>query len=153
MNEKPPPDPADHAEDFSRRYARELEIASGQVMIDLGLSAYQMGARDPDRNSEHHTFFPGERSGGSISPAGQVTLDSAVMDPLALDGPYGGEAGALWRKSRLRDRMQAIIAHEMAEHEHDDHELALIAAPDTTLAIGRGARELLRRMENGWKWR
>ena len=72
---------------------------------------------------------------------------------LALDGPYGGEAGALWRKSRLRDRMQAIIAHEMAEHEHDDHELALIAAPDTTLAIGRGARELLRRMENGWKWR
>ena len=100
MNEKPPPDPADHAEDFSRRYARELEIASGQVVIDLGLSAYQMGARDPDRNSEHHTFFPGERSGGSISPAGQVTLDSAVMDPRALDGPYGGEAGALWRKSR-----------------------------------------------------
>ena len=152
MTDRPPIDPADHAEDFGRRYAQDLDIASGQVMLDLGLSSHQMGARDPDRNSEHHTFFPAERSGGSISPTGQVTLDSAVMNPLALDGPYGEEAGAHWRKSRLRDRMQAIIAHELAEHEHGYHELALIAAPDTAIPISHGARELLRRMVDGWKW-
>lgn len=151
--DQPPTDPADHAEDFSRRYAEDLDIVAGQVMMDLGIPNNQMGARDPDRNSEHHSFFPGERSGGSISDAGQINVDSAVMNPFAMDGPYGEECGNLWRKSRLPDRIQAIIAHERAEHEYEDHELALIAAPDTDLPISQRAREILRAMESGWKSR
>jgi hypothetical protein len=153
MPERPPTDPADHAQDFSHRYAEELDIIAGQVMIDLRLSDDQMGARDPDRNSEHHCFFPSERSGGSISPAGQITVDSAVMNPDAMDEPYGEECGKLWRNSCLPDRMQAIISHEKAEHEYGDHELALIAAPDTELPISPRAREILRAMESGWKGR
>jgi hypothetical protein len=51
----------------------------------------------------------------------------------------------------LPDRIQAIIAHEKAEHEHDDHELALIAAPETDLPISKRAKEILRAMESGWK--
>jgi hypothetical protein len=152
MTEKPPSDPADHAADFSRRYSEDLDVASGQVMIDLGLADNEMGARDPDRNREHHTFFPNERSCGGISPAGQINLDSGVMNPAAMDGPYGEACGELWRKSRLRDRMQAIVAHEKAESEYDgDHELALIAAPETELPITRRARAILRAMEAGWK--
>jgi hypothetical protein len=33
-----PPDPAHHAEDFSRRYSEELDIMAGQAMMDLGLT-------------------------------------------------------------------------------------------------------------------
>ena len=153
MTDTPPTDPADHAENFSRRYAEELDIASGQVMMDLGLSKDEMGARDPSRNREHHSFFPGERDCGGISPMGQINLDSGVMNPAAMDGPYGEECSALWRKSRLRDRMQAIIAHEKAEKEYGDHELALIAAPETELPISHRAREITRAMEKGWKGR
>jgi hypothetical protein len=59
----------------------------------------------------------------------------------------------LWRRTRIRDRAQAIIAHELAEHEYGDHELALIAAPETTLPIRLAARELLKQMERGWRGR
>lgn len=150
--EKPPDDPADHAEDFSRRYAEDLEIATGAEMIRLGLSNDEMGLRDPSRGLEYHTFFPNERTCGGVSPNGQINLDSGVMNPAVMEQDYGGACGQLWRKTRLRDRMQAIIAHEKAEHHHDgDHELALIAGPETTLPISHAARELLRAMEAGWK--
>jgi len=55
------------------------------------------------------------------------------------------------RKSRLRDRMQAIVTHELAEHEHGDHELVLIAASETKLPIGQEARAITRATEAGWK--
>ena len=48
--------------------------------------------------------------------------------------------------------MQAIVAHEKAESEYDgDHELALIAAPDTELPITHLERAILPAMEAGWK--
>jgi hypothetical protein len=76
------------------------------------------------------------------------------MNLDAMDKPYGEVCGDLWRKTKLRDRMQAIIVHELAEYQHDgDHELALIDAPDTDLPIGHRAREILRKMEAGWKGR
>src|SRR4051812_29576710 len=125
--EKPPIDPADHAEDFSRRYAEDLEIATGQVMIDLGLTRDEMGSRDPSRGLEHHTIYPHEGDCGGVNRLGQINVDSGIMNPAAMDKPYGEECGKLWRKSRPRDRMQAIVTHEKAEYEnHMDHELTLI---------------------------
>ena len=56
----------------------------------------------------------------------------------------------MWGRTRISDRAQAIIAHELAEHEHGDHELALIAGPETKLPISDPARELLMQMERGW---
>jgi len=47
MTDKPPSDPANHAVDFARRYAHDLEIATGEVMLGLGLSNHEMGLRDP----------------------------------------------------------------------------------------------------------
>jgi hypothetical protein len=49
--------------------------------------------------------------------------------------------------------MEAIIAHERAEHEYGDHELALIAGPETDLPISERAREILRAQESGWRGR
>jgi hypothetical protein len=58
------------------------------------------------------------------------------------------------QKTRLDDRAQAIIAHELAEHEHGrDHELPLIAGPETALPISHEARERLRQMERRWRGR
>lgn len=151
MPDAPPANPADHAVDFSRRYAEDLEIATGQVMLDLGLAEGQMGLRDPDRNREHHTFFPDERDCGGVSPTGQVNLDSGIMNPDVLEGPYGRACGRLWRISRLRDRMEAAIAHEVAEHEQGDHDRALAEGPATGLPISHRARELLQAMRSGWR--
>ncbi len=51
-------------------------------------------------------------------------------------------------------RAQAIVAHELAEHEYGgDHELALIAGAETELPVSVEAKELLRRMERGWRGR
>jgi hypothetical protein len=150
LGQEVPADPADHALEFAHRYAEDLDIIAGQVMLDLGISDNQIGARDPERGGEHHSFFPGESSGGSISPSGQITVNSAVLNPIVMDGPYGEECGQLWRRSRLADHIQAIIAHERAEDEYGDHELARIAAPETMLPISQRARMILRAMESGW---
>jgi len=69
------------------------------------------------------------------------------MNPELL----AGEAGKIWAKSRLKSRMQAIIAHELAEHETGSHEASLKAASETRLPIAKGARKILRAMEEGWK--
>ena len=58
--------------------------------------------------------------------------------------PPSPEAGNVWAKSRLRDRIDAIIAHEDAESLTGDHDLAEAMAPDTTLPITDGARQILR---------
>ena len=81
MTEKPPSDPADHAEQHCRQYSEELDIFAGQVMLDLGLSNHQVGADHPERGLEHHCFFPQDRTGGSVNTVGQVTLDSGLFNP------------------------------------------------------------------------
>jgi hypothetical protein len=45
-------------------------------MMDFGLTRHQMGVLDPSRPGEHHSFHPDDRTGGSVSHAGQVTIDS-----------------------------------------------------------------------------
>ena len=152
--DKPPPDPADHAVDYGWRNAEPFDIEVGQVMLDLGLGNDQMGARDPLRPGEHHVFHPEDRTGGSISHAGQVTVDSGVLNPELLDAAYNRDTGRMWRSLRLRPRIESIIAHEVAEHEQGgDHELALIAGAETKLPVSFEAREMLRQMERGYRTR
>ncbi len=144
-----PADPAEHAADFASRYADDLEIVAGQAMLDLGLSDAQMGPRDAERGLEHHCFFPQERDGGGVNTVGQVTLDSGLLNPDLLAADYDEAAQNAWRRTRLKDRAQAIIAHELAEAEHGDHELALMAGPETTLPISHAAQELLQHDGSG----
>lgn len=154
MPDRPPSDLSDHAEDFARRYAEDLDVVVGQVMIDLGLASDRMGARDPDRNCEHHCFFPSERTGGGVGPSGQVTLDSGLMNPQLLSPNYDEATQRLWMCTRIQSRTEAIITHELAEYEcGGDHELALIAGAETKRPISQAARELLRAMQKGWRGR
>ncbi len=68
MPEKPPPDPADHAEDFARRCAQELDYLTGDRMAELGIPTEKTGSRVPGQG--HACFIPDERSGGGNDPAG-----------------------------------------------------------------------------------
>jgi hypothetical protein len=49
--------------------------------------------------------------------------------------------------------MQAAGAHEFEEHEGGSHEEALRRGPDTDLPISEPVREMLRRMQDGWRGR
>jgi hypothetical protein len=58
----------------------------------------------------------------------------------------------LFERSRLRDRLDSIIAHEFEEHRNGmSHVAALKAAPETDLRISERAREICRAMEKGWR--
>jgi hypothetical protein len=70
-----------------------------------------------------------------------------------LTEPYGEEAGNVWTRSRLRDRIDAIIIHELAESQEGTHEAALAAAPNTERLITEGTRRILHAMEQGSKSR
>lgn len=149
MTGTPPGDPADHAEDFSRRYAQESDIAAGDTLMGIGIAPKRLGATDPE-DLVRQTFHPAERSRGAITPDGRIKLDSGIMNPDAMDAPYGKEAGDYWRKMRLLDRMQAVGAHECEEHEGGSDDEALKRGPDTSLPVSEPAREMLRRMRDGW---
>ena len=146
-----PPGPADHARDFSERYAPELDYHAAQTMIELGIPPEKIGEPDPEHGIHHAAFHPHGRRGGGITPDGRITIDSGVVDPELMFGAYGEEAGNLWAALRLRSRIEAIIAHEWTEHQTGSHEAALKAAPVTELPISHEASEMLRAMDRGWR--
>jgi len=142
MAEGPPSDLADHAEDFSRRYAWEMDYLCGSRMIELGIPVGQIGSRVPGQG--HATFMPQERSGGGNDPAGGLTVDSGVFNPELLGTLPGSQA---WAEAPLRDRIDAIIAHEFEEARRGGNHIgALLHAPDTELPIHQRARQILQAM-------
>lgn len=142
MPEQAPEDLADHAEDFAHRYAEVLDDLTGDRMADLGIPTEQIGSRDPARG--HACFMPHERTGGGNDPAGGLTLDSGVLNPELLGTLPGSEE---WARGRLRDRIDAAIAHEYEEARRGgSHFEALLHSPETELPIREGARDILRAM-------
>jgi hypothetical protein len=102
-------------------------------MEDLGIPADKIGASDHKRGIAWCAFNPHDRDGGSITTG--VTVDSGVFNPDLLEGRKGGR---IWARARLRDRIDAIIAHEWAEDRHGTHEGAIRAAAKTGLRISEG---------------
>jgi hypothetical protein len=136
-------DPALHAVDFSHRYAEPMDYHVANRMMELGIPANRIGSSDVDLGIRHAAFHPQDRIGGSNSPGGRLTVDSGVFNPELMAGNH---AAKVWPRSRLRDRLDAIIAHEYEEAQGDGHMAALARGPDTELPIREGARELLRSM-------
>jgi hypothetical protein len=146
-------DPAAHAKDFAERYFVPLDQYTTIRMEALGVPRDRIGSSDHDHGIEWCSFNPHEDTGGGVGARGQVNVDSGVFNPDLLTKPYGKKAGRLWAKSRLRDRIDAIIIDELSEGDHATHEAALKAAPRTGMPITLGARAILRAMERGWKGR
>jgi hypothetical protein len=131
MPDKSPPDSAEHAEDFSHRYAQEMDYLSGDRMSDLGIPTDKIGSRIPGQG--HATFIPVERTGGGSDPAGGLTIDSGMFGPELLGTLPGNKERA---KGRHRDRLDADVAHEHEEARRGgNHVETLKHAPDPELPI------------------
>ena len=139
--DKPPTDPADHAVDFSQRYERALDQYCAIRMEELGIPDEKNGEAAPSDPGHWRAFVAEERTGGFTSRG--ITVNSGCLNPDLLKGRKGGR---VWAKARLRDRIDAIIAHEWAEDQTLDHSAALKAAVKTELPVGDGARRILKAM-------
>jgi hypothetical protein len=138
-----PADPADHAEDFAHLYAGRLDWLAGIRMEELGIPSTRIGWSDHDHGLEGAAFNPHERDGGGLAPSGRINLDSGSFNPEQITRQYGKRAGKLWAKSRLRDRWDALVAHEDTEWRTGSHEGAVQAALETELPISDRARRIL----------
>jgi hypothetical protein len=141
MCEKPPPNPSDHAQDFARRWADRLEQYCALRMEHLGVPSDKIGEPNYAGAGHWHAFDSHGRIGGTTTTG--VVVDSGVLNPDLLKGRKGGR---LWPKARLKDRIDAIIAHELAESEQSTHEAALKAAARTRLPITHEARRICKAM-------
>jgi hypothetical protein len=78
---------------------------------------------------------------GGANTTGAV-VDSGVLNPQLLKGQKGGR---IWPKMRLKDRIDATIAHEYEElHAGGKHVQAVKNAAKTELKISIEARRLNR---------
>jgi hypothetical protein len=113
--------------------------------------------RTPDRRPglrpwcEKHAFLPGESVGGSNGPGGRLFVDSGVLNPELNAAEIGPAASKLWARSRLRDRIDAVIRHEHLEARGFSHDQAVQRAPETGLPISDHARRILRAQAEGVK--
>jgi hypothetical protein len=142
MTKKPPIDSADHAEDFAHRWRDKIEQHCTIRMDELGIPENVNGEPDYGGSGWWHAFDPHGRKGGANTTG--VVVDSGVLNPNLLKGKKGGR---IWPKARLRDRIDAIIAHEYEELRHrGSHTAALKVAARTELPISREAWRLCRAM-------
>jgi hypothetical protein len=140
MTAKPPADPADHAEDFAHRWRDRLEEYCTVRMSELGIPTVMNGQPDYDGDGRWIAFNPYGRKGGENTTG--VVLDSGVLNPDLLKRKKGGR---VWPDMRLKDRIDASIAHEYEELRHGgDHATALKVAAETQLPISDEARRLNR---------
>ena len=110
-------------------------------MDELGIPEGKNGEEDPNCPGTWRAFVAEERTGGFTSRG--ITVNSGVLNPELLKGNKGGR---IWPKARLRDRIDAVIAHEWAEDKALDHDTALKAAARTELPVTDGARRILKAM-------
>ena len=137
-----PADIAEHAsqvagewEDVGERYVRKR-------MKELGIPQDQIGQPDYDGDGRWRAFDPRERKGGANTTG--VVVDSGALNLELFKGKKGGR---IYPRLALRDRIDAIIAHEYEELCHQgSHVAAQKAAPKTKLPIRDGARRLCRAM-------
>jgi hypothetical protein len=140
-----PEEPLLHARQFANEYSDKLETLVEGRMHALGVPENQMGLPDRSRGLPWATFHPNGMTGGSVEGV-NIAVNSGALNPDLLTERYGPEVGKLWAKSRLRDRIDAVIAHELAEAQTGTHEGAEELAAETELAVSEGTRRILRAM-------
>jgi hypothetical protein len=86
--DNPPPGPADHAQDFPRRYQRDLEQHCTIRMEEVGVPEGLMGADDLRARIRWTSFDPEGSEGGTITKS--IVVNSGVLNPELLKGAKGG---------------------------------------------------------------
>jgi hypothetical protein len=141
-----PTDPRDHAEQFAVAWYDRLESFARKRLRQLGIPDHQIGAQDRDFNLRLAAFHPRERTGGGVSPGGRINLNSGVLNPDLLVPHPSPTVSSIWRRARLRDRCDAVIAHEWHEGQGLSHAEAERRAAETELPVTPGARRILQAM-------
>jgi hypothetical protein len=118
-------------------------------MRQLGIPDHQIGAPDYQRGGVRRAFLCEETKGGTNDLAGRVYVDSGVLNPELNAEAIGPEASSLWARSQLRDRIDAVIAHEHLEGRGVPHDEVVQRVPETDLPVGEKARKILRSMAEG----
>ncbi|OJW21147.1 MAG: hypothetical protein BGO49_24340 [Planctomycetales bacterium 71-10] len=143
-------DPAEHARDFSERYAEPINIEVESRMMELGVDPAKIGWREV--GEDHKAFHPGIADAGNVSPDGRIVVGAGLFNPDRIAEVYGEKAGRLFEGSRIEDRLDSIVAHEYEEHRHGmSHVEALDRTPSTALPISDRARAIAAAMRDGWK--
>ncbi len=145
-----PANPRLHALDFAERYALPMDYHVATRMTELGIPRESIGIHDPDEGGLWRAFIPHGTQGGAVLGE-EIGVDSGVFNDDLLKADYDEKARKLFERSRLRDRLDAIIVHEFEEQRCGTHVGALMAAPTTALPVNERVREILRAMEKGWK--
>ena len=138
-----PADPAEHARQFAADWADRFEIYAARRMRDIGVPERFIGVADPDYRVERRAFFPHQSQGGGNIRDRGINLDSGILNPDLVDARSNPVVSSLWRRARLRDRIDAVIAHELEEAEGATHAGAVRRAADTRLDISEGAVRVL----------
>ena len=134
--------------DFATRYFELLNRAIANRMRHVGVPADMIGIAywGVDRGAFVH-YVPPQLGGNlrrDLRGLAGINVDPAVFD---IDTPKVGMLPA-WRSGSLKDRIDAVIAHEFTEANAPDgcdfHEFALENAERTELTITDHARVILR---------
>jgi len=135
-----PADPGLHAQQIAQEWADVAESYVQRRNRELGIPEGMNGQPDFAGDGTWRAFDPNTRTGGQNTTG--VVVNSGILNPDLLRGEMGGR---IWPKMRLKDRIDAIIAHEyeelLAEGKHVN---ALKAAATTKLPISDEARRLNR---------
>jgi hypothetical protein len=140
-----PDDPGEHAKDFAERYWELLEAIARKRMRELGVPEDRIGMLDVDNDFRLAAFHTKRLEGGGVHPpTGRINLDAGLFKPDLLVGKAPPDVSSLYARSRASVRQDAVIAHEYEEGVRGSHQAAEQHAPDTTLAIKKESRRLLR---------
>lgn len=144
-----PADIAEHASEVAREWEHVAEAYVQKRMRALGIPDHQIGAPDYERGGLKHAFLAREIIGGSQGTGRRLFVDSGTLNPQLNAQEIGPEASRVWAESRLRDRIDAVIAHEHMEAQGIPHDEVVQRASDTELPISANARKILRSMAEG----
>ena len=133
--------------DFARRYRALLSEAIANRMRRIGVPSDMIGIEywgvDTGAFVE---YFPPQLGGNirvGLNGRTGINVDPAIFD---FDAPKVGQLSA-WRGARLRDRVDAVVAHEFTEATApegcDFHQYAIEHAERTELEITDRARLIL----------
>lgn len=134
--------------DFADRYQEALSRAVANRMRQVGVVERMIGVKWWGVEEGAFVRYHPPQLGGNIrlgtDGSHGINVDPTVFDP---DAPKMGSLPS-WRSASLRDRMDAVIAHEYTEALAPDgvdfHVFAVRNTENTPLKITDRARQILR---------
>jgi hypothetical protein len=135
-----PKEIAEHASQVALEWADVAERYVERRNRELGIPEHMNGEPDYEGDGRWRRFDPCSKTGGNNTTG--VSIDSGVLNPELLKGEKGGR---IWPRMRLKDRIDAAIAHEYEELlAGGKHGGALKTAAKTKLPVSDEARRLNR---------